>query len=571
MDVVNEYVTLKKSGGLYWKAPCPFHQEKTPSFTVSPDKDIFYCFGCHESGDVISFVAKIENLSQYEACQFLVEKYNITIPDTILKSNSQQSQSSKDEKDSYFQLCKLIAYWCHEQLFKHATSLNYLHSRKFNQNSIQQFMLGFLPKSHQAIDSLLHFVSKKGFLTQDLIKSGFLFESRTGLYSPFENRIIFPIRDHLGRFCGFGGRIFLPEDTRPKYYNSKENHFFQKGHILFGLDVSKRIIQEQKTAFLVEGYTDCIAMHNYGYQNSIATLGTACTIDHLKLVARYTQQLYVLYDSDNAGQQAILRLAKLCWNIDIETKVICLPSGTDPASFLMANKDLKPFVHQATDIFTFFLQSKGKDYQQKSLKDKIQATTSIIDIIKNLKDPLKQDILLLKASEILQIPLESLRKEFTTQETDNTSTKKQAQQPQQHSTLEEKIISVILHNPKILNNEHETALLAGLPEPYNSLLQSIINVHAQHSDNFIETLQASSNDETRQLIHKLLFAINHENLDLAFEQMLIQFQKKHWKSIVLNIKMKLKQATQEADSEKIQNIVKAFQNLKAKLLKSGRL
>ena len=341
LDVVNEYTTLKKSGGLYWKSPCPFHQEKTPSFTVSPDKDIFYCFGCNESGDVISFVAKIEKMSPFEAAQYLVEKYNLDVPDSI-KSNSHQTQELRTEKDSYLALCKLVAKWCHDQLFQYDTALNYVHSRKFNQQIITQFTLGFFPKGNIAIKELLKQAATQGFLTKDFIKAGILFQGRNNLYSPFEGRIIFPIKDHVSRYCGFGGRVFLPDDDRCKYYNSKENQFFQKGNLLYGLDVAKKNIQNDDIAFLVEGYTDCIAMHSYGHKNSIATLGTACTLDHLKKIANYTQQLYVMYDGDNAGQKAILRLTQLCWTIDIEPKVICLPKDSDPASFLHKNQDLKP-------------------------------------------------------------------------------------------------------------------------------------------------------------------------------------------------------------------------------------
>lgn len=570
LDVVNEYTTLKKAGGLYWKSPCPFHQEKTPSFTVSPDKDIFYCFGCHVSGDVIGFIAKIENLSQYEAAQFLIEKYNITVP-TSIDNATPQSQTSKDEKEAYFHLCKVVAAWCHDQLFHHNDALNYLHSRKFSQQSIQQYSLGYFPKASYSIKQLLALVLKQGFLTQDLIKAGIVFESKNALYSPFENRIIFPIKDHLGRFCGFGGRIFQPQDDRPKYYNSKENSFFQKGQLLFGLDIAKKSIQETKAAFLVEGYTDCIAMHNYGYKNSIATLGTACTLEHLKLLARYTDQFYLLYDSDSAGKKAILRLAQMCWNINVETKVICLPTGMDPASFLMHNKDLKPYIIQAEDIFSFFLQAQGKDYQQKNLKEKIEAAGSIIEVINNLQDPLKQDILLLKASEILQIPLEILRKEYSKNKEEQIPVALQTSTPHVLTRLEQKICSVVLHHPHLITSEIETLLLAGLPQPYNKLLEKVITFFKQNPNSSLSLLQEQLVPEQQQLIHQLLFSFEEENIDQAFEQMLLQFQKKHWKSIVVHIKMELKKATQEADPEKVQKIIKDFQNIKAKLLKSGRL
>ncbi|MBV8660754.1 MAG: DNA primase [Candidatus Dependentiae bacterium] len=571
LDVVNEYTTLKKSGGLYWKSPCPFHQEKTPSFTVSPDKDIFYCFGCHESGDVISFIAKIEKMSQFEAAQYLVEKYNLQVPDHI-KSSVHQAQQTRTEKDDYFALCKLVAHWCHDQLFASDVARNYVHSRKFNQQSITQFTLGYFPKGNIALQNLLKHVSNQGnFLTQDLIKAGVIFQGQTNLYSPFEGRIIFPIKDHLGRYCGFGGRVFLPEDDRSKYYNSKENQFFQKGSLLYGLDIAKKNIQNDDIAFLVEGYTDCIAMHSYGYKNSIATLGTACTLEHLKKIANYTQQLYVMYDGDNAGQEAILRLTQLCWTIDIEPKVICLPKDSDPASFLYKNQDLKPYIKQAQDVFSFFLQNKGHDFQNKNLKEKLQAAASITDLIANLQDPLKRDILLLQASEILQIPLEILRKEYTIS---NKQTEKSTGETTVHnilSPLETKIFSAILHYPKLLNNENKTLLAAGLPDPYNELFLRIVSIIEQDTHTPLHKIQDQLTATEQGLINQLLFALEETSIETAFEQMLLQFQKKHWKSIVVNIKMKLQKATQDCNNEEIQNIVTAFQAIKLKLLKNGNL
>ena len=578
LDVVNEYTSLKKSGGLYWKSPCPFHQEKTPSFTVSPDKEIFYCFGCHETGDVISFIAKIEKMSQIQAVQYLIEKYNIQVPESM-KSSYHQSQETQSEKDAYFTLCKVVTNWLCNQLFNHETALHYVHSRKFNQQAITQFAIGFFPKGNHAIKDLLSFVSQHGYLTNDLIKAGILFQGHNNtLYSPFENRIIFPIKDHLGRHCGFGGRVFMGDDDRSKYYNSKENQFFQKGTLLYGLDIAKKNIQQSDVAFLVEGYTDCIAMHSYGYKNSIATLGTACTLEHLKKIVNYTQQLYIMYDGDHAGQEAILRLTELCWNIDIEPKVICLPQDSDPASFLYKNQDLTPYIKQAQDVFTFFLRNKGHEFYNKNLKEKLQATSTITELIAHLQDPLKRDILLLQASEILQIPLEILRKEYTIPnkqlEKFDKILEKQPSEDRPEcslSPLEAKIFSALLHYPKLLNDENITLLSAGLPEIYQEFLLKIATIVKSNSHTTLHTLQEQFTPDEKIISNQLIFAIEETNIEAAFEQMLLQFQKKHWKSIVVNIKMKLQKAMQNSNAEEIQTIVTAFQAIKLKLLKNGNV
>jgi DNA primase len=194
---------------------------------------------------------------------------------------------------------------------------------------------------------------------------------KSAFFSPFEERIIFPICDHLGRYCGFGGRIFKEHDARAKYYNSKESAHFIKGSLLFGLEQAKKEMQKSGTVFLVEGYTDCITMAQYGYTNTLATLGTACTLEHLSALARYVQRVFVIFDGDKAGNDAIIRLTKLCWQVDMELYVICLPSGDDPASFLSKQNSLEPFIQQAQDIFLFFIKTLGEGFTNQPLANKL--------------------------------------------------------------------------------------------------------------------------------------------------------------------------------------------------------
>jgi DNA primase len=312
-------------------------------------------------------------------------------------------------------------------------------------------------------------------------------------------------------------------------------------------------------------------MHSYGYKNSVATLGTACTLEHLQKIASYTQQLYIMYDGDNAGQEAILRLTQLCWSVNVEPKVICLPSDSDPASFLYKNLDLKAYIKQAQDVFSFFLQNKGHEFHTKSLKDKLAATASIIGLIENLQDPLKKDILLLQASEILQIPLEILRKEYTLSYKQPEKSVPVTVEPSSLNKLESKIFSAILHYPHLLNHENKTLLVAGFPEPYHELLIKIIKILEDDGNLPLHKIQERLDTTEQNLVNQLLFALEETSMETAFEQMLLQFQKKHWKSIVLNIKMKLQKATQNHDNTEIQAIVTAFQAIKLKLLKNGNL
>ncbi len=396
LDVVSEYATLKKAG-LYWKGQCPFHSEKTASFTVSPHKEIFYCFGCHVGGDVIAFIARKEQCSQIEAAKHLIDRYKIELPSALsgqLSGNKLTLENSKQ----YTTICQLVAQWCHKELFNSTTALAYLAKRGITQKTINDFTIGYFAGGLANVKRLINDLGKQHILVDDLLEHAILSRSKNILFSPFEERIIFPINDHLGRCCGFGGRIFKPHDTRAKYYNSHENHYFAKGQLLFGLDKAKKEIQKLGSVFLVEGYMDCITMAHYGFSNTVATLGTACTIEQLTTLSRYAQEVLVLYDGDNAGQQAILRIGQLCWQANIELKVISLPKNEDPASYLIKDGSLTSLLSDAQDIFAFFIKTIGADFTKKSLQEKLQLTRKILDIIQKLNDPLKQDFLLQNAS-----------------------------------------------------------------------------------------------------------------------------------------------------------------------------
>ena len=402
MDVVQEYVTLKKAG-LYYKGRCPFHHERTGSFTVSPHREIFYCFGCHKGGDVVAFIAEAEHCTQIEAVKHLAERYSLTLPATLER---EAHGSSIEAQRRHNQLCAAFAQWCHKQLFKHKPAYTYCRERGLSDQSLKSFTVGYFPE--HCLDDMLEALNREGFLATDLINAHILNKGKMGIYSPFANRVLFPIKDYLGRTCGFGGRVFQPDDQRPKYYNSQDHPFFSKGNILFGLDVSKKAIQEKQTVYLVEGYLDCIAMVQAGYTNTVATLGTACTFDHLKLLARYAHTLHAMYDGDTAGQQALIKLARLTWDVNMELSVIPLPEDEDPASILLNQHDLGQHIAQAQDIFVFFIQRLGSAYQNKPMHERMTLIEEVLETIALLDNPLKQNFLLQKAATTFSLPLEIL-------------------------------------------------------------------------------------------------------------------------------------------------------------------
>lgn len=574
LDVIGEYVSLRKAG-LYFKGHCPFHHEKTASFTVSPHKEIFYCFGCHEGGDVITFIGKVEHCTPFEAIKHLADRYNIDIPEALLKEA--HSGESTEEKNRYFDLCEMIAVWCTENLNKNPSVMAYVTSRKITQESVNQFSIGYFPGGLTSINRLLSFARNRNILADDLMQANVLAQGKTILYSPFEERIIFPIKDHLGRYCGFGGRCFKPNDERAKYYNSRENQFFIKGSILFGLDRAKKVIHDKEEVFLVEGYTDCIAMVQHGYPNTVATLGTACTSNHLKTLSRYAQRMIVLYDGDKAGQDAILRLTELCWQVSMELSVICLPPGEDPASILAKEGTLDAHIAQAKDIFDFFIGSLGSNFTTKSLGTKLQIARKIISIIYQQEDTLKQDILLQKTSNALDIPFSSLKKELDEYRATPTPAEgeEKGSEPAlgSHLTmdegipkLEKMIFFAIMNNIQLFNRENEEYLLQYLPKPLTVLLEKLANGKNSQKVLTFTDYYGILGVEEQLYVSKILLEGELEPIQKDFDHLMIQLQKKHWKGIVTNIKAKLAQAKREEDTEKMNNIMRDFLELKEKMI-----
>lgn len=564
LGVIQEHLILKKAGG-YWKGQCPFHSEKTASFTVSPHRGIFYCFGCHENGDVISFISKIENCSQIEAAKQLAEQHSIDLPDTLQLEPTQ----TLDNKKRYFALCKLVAAWCHEQLQKNPSVQMYFEKRGFTQKSIGTYYLGYFPGGEKNLRALIAYVTKEHFLLKDLLEAAIFGESKA-LYSPFEERIIFPIKDHLGNFCGFGGRIIKTTDERAKYYNSKEHDFFQKGSILFGLDNAKKSIQKSEEVFLVEGYTDCIAMVQSGYKNTVATLGTSCTLEHLKLLSHHAKTVFVVYDGDTAGQKAVIRLAELCWQVNLDLKVLLLPESEDPASYLTQHKTIDELIKQAQDIFLFFLDSIGSTYNNQSLQEKLSSTRTFLQVIAKITDTFKRDILLQKAANVFSLPFNSLkqemRKTIISDKKPGIKLEKEISPTADYTSLEKKFMYAILNDMLLLKRDDVQSILTYLPSPLQKILikmqQSRTPIEKTAFTEFFDTLD----HHEKHIVNQLL--VSQEGQE-NFEQLIILLEKMYWKAIVNKTKTELVKAEAEQDKVRVQRIVTSFLELKKKLLRKG--
>ena len=376
----------------------------------------------------------------------------------------------------------------------------------------------------------------------------------------------------MGNNCGFGARIFKSHDQRSKYYNSRENEHFIKGSILFGLDLAKQEIQNSGTCFLVEGYTDCIAMVQHGYKNTVATLGTACTQEHLKQLSRYAKVLYVLYDGDSAGQKAILRLTALCWQESLDLKVVTLPQQDDPASFLEKGNKLELYIKNAKGIFEFFIETLGDQFSKTEfLQNKLNIVYKFIEIIKQLKDPIKQDILLQTASHKFDIPFESLKKEcLKTKNTNNFQAKSDIkEQKEDHSLLEKKITFAIINDCTLLKMEDAPYLVEYFSSPLSVILKKIKSFHDKNVDYSFEKLLELLDEDEKQCVSKLVFEYDKTIDPKTFKILLQQFHKKYWKKIINDIKIKLVKAVEEQNQDLIQKLFLDLKNFKKYLSKKG--
>jgi DNA primase len=403
-DVVAPYVQLKKTGRSF-KACCPFHQEKTPSFVVSPDKQLAYCFGCHKGGDIFKFIQEIEGVDFKGALEILAEKANVE-----LKTFHPQGGKSitKDEKDILTELQGELADFYAQNLLhdgEGAKVLEYLHGRGLTDETIKEFKLGFARDSFGgAYEHLLD----KGFKKSDAINAGVLISKDTAgdnVYDRFRLRLMFPIFDDRGRVIGFGGRA-LKKDEQPKYLNSPESVVYHKGNILYGMNFAKPHIREKDFVVVVEGYMDLISSYQSGVKNVVASSGTALTKEQLKLIKRYTKNLVLSFDTDDAGLEALTHAIENAQPMDFNIKVLLVPDGhKDPDECAKASPEKwRNVVENAIPYLEFFLENWAARYDLSKIEESKAYCDFYLKILRKVEHPLERDSYLKKLAKKLAIP-----------------------------------------------------------------------------------------------------------------------------------------------------------------------
>lgn len=395
VDIISKYVDLKRAGSNF-KGLCPFHNEKTPSFIVSREKNNFHCFGCHEGGDAISFIMKMENISYIEAIKFLADELGMILEET-------KYDKGKIEKNKkYFKINSLTGRYYFDNFRKNNFPKKYLQNRGIDLDTISNFYLGYA----ESDNGLYTHLKSKGIDDQDMLDLGLIGKSQNGgFYDKFRERLIFPILNNKNKVIGFGGRTL--SDHKIKYLNSPESDIFIKGKNIYGVHIVNKT-RNNKKIILVEGYMDVIGLYNQGIDYAVATLGTALTEEQAKLIKRYSDEIYIAYDGDSAGIKAALRAIEIFKNMNVQLGVLSFPDGLDPDEFInkYGKAKFEELLKNANDPIDFKLQKLA----EKNIS-KMEQIKEIIEFLADIKGNVIRDLYIDKSSRFIGVSKDSLRRD----------------------------------------------------------------------------------------------------------------------------------------------------------------
>lgn len=412
VDIISETVKLKRSGRNF-SGLCPFHNEKSPSFSVSQDKQIYKCFGCGEAGNVITFVMKNKNLPFVDAVKYLGERVNITIEDGLGKRNK-----TTEKKEMLYKVNVEAARFFFSNLMNTKSSKEYFLNRGIKEETIKKFGLGYAKDSW---NNLIFHLRKKGFKDEILLEAGLVsISEKTGnQYDRFRNRVMFPVFDYRGNVIGFGGRVL--DDSKPKYLNSPETLVFQKGTNLYGLNFAIKNKIPDRYFIIVEGYMDLITLHQYGITNVVASLGTALTTNQARLLKRYADKVIISYDADIAGQTATLRGLEILRDAGFDVRVLNIPKGKDPDEFVRSNgrEAFRKLINDAIPLIDYRLKRAEEGIDFRESDSLVKYGKRVTNILADL-DPVEKDVYVKKISENTGIREQTLYDVLSRELTKNT-------------------------------------------------------------------------------------------------------------------------------------------------------
>lgn len=388
LEVVAPYATLKKSGANYM-GRCPFHGEKTPSFSVDPAQKLYYCFGCGEGGNVFTFMEKKEGLDFADAVKTLADKYGVTLQ---FEESSPEQERRRETRDRLLALLDQAAAYYSRFLMESesaAPARAYLKKRGFLEPVISEYRLGFAPKNGT---SLLKAAAAKGYEPRELESAGLVLRRDGRMRDRFRGRLMFPFTDHRGRVLGFGARVL--DDSKPKYLNSPDSDLYHKTNLVFGLGNARAAVTKEDRVFIVEGYTDVLALHQAGILNAVASMGTALTEQQLREISRFTRNVFLAFDADTAGQTAMLRALEMAKRLNLSVRVVQMPQGRDPADLALASDGAATFIDladRAPSLLEYQVQSTLSASGLESSQGRVRAFSALKQVLSGASSSMERD------------------------------------------------------------------------------------------------------------------------------------------------------------------------------------
>ena len=539
LDVVSQYVTLKRSGRNYMGL-CPFHREDTPSFSVSPERQIFHCFGCGVGGNSINFISKIENLSFKETIEFLADRAGIVLP----TSNNVEDTEKQNLKRKIYEINELAANFFHENLYRPTSKLaqEYVKKRKLDNKTLKMFMIGY----SGTYNELYNYLRQKGYNDNEIYASNLATRTDDGKYiDRFRKRLMIPIMDVRNRVIAFGGRIIEDRKDTAKYINTNENLVYSKGRNLFALNLAKK--SNDKRIIIVEGYMDAISLYQRGLDNVVASLGTALTEAQGRLL-RNKEQVIISYDSDGAGQAATLRGLEILQNLGINVRVLQMEGAKDPDEYIIkfGSAGFNKLVDNAISLVEFKVKVLKKDLNLNNVDDKIKFLNQIAKVLSTVNNKMEKEVYIDKISEEYKISKEAIYSEVNKLEYSNSTSKTILELPKVKAEL------YIPKNEKISIDEKKENLIIKL------LIMAQYKVYKELKE--VIKPEDFRNDINKTIIEKLYQKYEEKNSDI--EDFLILFEDE---KVINKLSSIMMENEENFDVDKcLQDVIKNFN--KEKLL-----
>jgi DNA primase len=565
IDVISSRMSLKKAGRNY-KGLCPFHSEKSPSFSVNPDRQFFHCFGCGAGGDVFTFVMKYENISFFDAVKKLADSAGITLP----KTEKYVDKKKEELADKLFAINNDAADFFVSNLKSKfgEESLKYFKDRGISEDSIKRFKIGCAIDSW---DSLLKHLKGKGHSEALIEKAGLIVkkEGQSSFYDRFRKRIMFPIQSVGGNVIGFGGRVL--DTSLPKYLNSPDTPVFHKGYNLYALNVAKEAARKLGYLIIVEGYLDAISPFQHGIENIGATLGTALTENHIRLIKRYVKKAVLIFDPDEAGVKAVLRGLDLFLKTDMKVNVVALPEKLDPDNFVKkyGKEEFLKQLKQSVRILDFFLNYTIEKQPIRTIDDKITVVNEILPKVSMVKNRIERDHYIKKLAERLKIEENLLRQEMVSDLKGSGVTGKSSPEGALPTALrapilnaEETLLKVMLASGKLTLKAKDIINIADLSDPHvQRVVKKMFDIIDKEGEPNADAVIKDEDENVKALISKLIVEeslITEKELERAFMESLFKVQNDSITKKMDEILVMIEKASQDNNEKLKEELLKEY-------------